>query len=701
MPQRLGNITRGVVDPIAGLEVTTTDAVNNWDGTPYTDDQKDDIILFKKGATFSKLNYTGKIDAKRFGIVADGIINQSTGAWIGGTDNSAVVVKIIQACVTFNITAVDWPGGVIGMSTDAISGHTFRIGNPLRFFGQGMGGRHFRDIIATKATVFFDISNIATTEPLFTPDGTENSLYNPLPCVEFYDISIRGQGQPRVAVYNLKTGWETVWRNVSIDYFKRGAIVFDGSYDTNADNITITRSGGLISGTPHYALTETSTLSDIANAHHFNNLHMEFCRYYIDFDICRNIYISNFKFEQFGNVSSLTYQNGVDTDLTNPMIRFGQGAWEVGLTTGMIITRQIDEWLAVNSGAVAADVPYNIQSLATALDSRRNHKFVNVDFTSPDNGTVGAVTMGSRIINSGAFGKFVFSACSFNNVSGYANGIKLKNSKLCDSKAIYIRRGTDDISGISVFHSEVTNNEIFSINTVPTPDGTAIEFLDDGTSRASKVTGNTINTYLKAYKFTGAASNQCSYTRTLLSITLTDAAYMLQMGLSSIDFTNVVIDLARIDAPFIKLQFSQNATIKTILGAFRGETITFLNDTAAFLFTFATGGTSSFSIDGQSVGVLKTSQLKAFIYTSFVFASPSTQPIFGTFISNGSGQTTINIPHGLGAIPGYTNVNAKSQDARDSGIASWTANITNISITLTVPAVAGAANLEYVWEAKL
>lgn len=700
MAKKTGNIIYDNYCRFTGVYVTTTIITTKPDGTPYTDADVDNCFIFKNKPRFggySMRNHDGYIKASWFGVKGDAIINTSTGAFISGTDNTQAILNIIKCCVTNNITSVEFPTGIMMVNTDPISDHTFRISNPLRFFGKGMGGRHFRDIVTTKVTAFFDNSSLSTTESLFTFDGTSTALYNPLPCTEFYDIAIVGQGQTRCAVTMFRTGWETNWDRVSFDYFKGGAIFFDSSFDTNMNNITITRCGGLLSGVPHYAITESSTVGDISNAHHFNNLHIEFCRYYINFDICRNIYISNFKFEQFGNSGALPYMNGVDTDLVNPMIRFGQGALEVALQCGMIITRQIDEWLAVNSGHVAADIPYNIISYATALDSRRIHKFVNVDFTSPDNGTAGPVTMGSRILDTGDFGKFVILGCSLNNLSGYANPIRLKNSKISECKAIYIRRGTADISGITTEHSEITNNEIFSINTVGSPDGTAIEFLDAG-SPASKVTGNIINTYLKKYKQTGGASNQSAYTRSLLSITLSDAAYMLQMGLSSINFSNVVIDLARIDASFIKLQLSANATIKTVLNGFRGEQITFLDDSATSIFTFGTGGTSSFSIDVQSVGSIKPAQAKTFIYSSFVWLNPTTAPIVGTSTFTGSSQTTINIPHGLGVVPGFTNVIPKSATARAGGITSWTEDATNIIITVTTPQASGS--MTYTWEAK-
>jgi hypothetical protein len=73
----------------------------------------------------------------------------------------------------------------------------------------------------------------------------------------------------------------------------------------------------------------------------------------------------------------------------------------------------------------------------------------------------------------------------------------------------------------------------------------------------------------------------------------------------------------------------------------------------------------------------------------------------GTLTLNGSGQTSVNIPHGLGTTPLNTNVNPKSQDARDAGVISWTENATNIVVTLSVPANTGTNNLLYTWDASL
>lgn len=74
---------------------------------------------------------------------------------------------------------------------------------------------------------------------------------------------------------------------------------------------------------------------------------------------------------------------------------------------------------------------------------------------------------------------------------------------------------------------------------------------------------------------------------------------------------------------------------------------------------------------------------------------------YGTRILSGSGQTTINIPHGFTVIPKYTNVNAKSDDARNAGIVSWTEDATNIIITTNIAAATGVNNLIYSWEAKV
>ena len=74
-------------------------------------------------------------------------------------------------------------------------------------------------------------------------------------------------------------------------------------------------------------------------------------------------------------------------------------------------------------------------------------------------------------------------------------------------------------------------------------------------------------------------------------------------------------------------------------------------------------------------------------------------PVFGTFTISGSGQTTISIPHGLGLVPSYTNVVAKSAVARSANITSWTEDATNIVVTVSTPQSSGS--MVYSWEAKI
>lgn len=90
-------------------------------------------------------------------------------------------------------------------------------------------------------------------------------------------------------------------------------------------------------------------------------------------------------------------------------------------------------------------------------------------------------------------------------------------------------------------------------------------------------------------------------------------------------------------------------------------------------------------------------------YAGSVSPTVNNSPVKSTmFTVSGSGQTTINIPHGWSNwTPGYTCVIPKSADAVTAGIASWTEGTTNITITLKVAAGAGTNNLVYCVQSKL
>jgi len=88
-------------------------------------------------------------------------------------------------------------------------------------------------------------------------------------------------------------------------------------------------------------------------------------------------------------------------------------------------------------------------------------------------------------------------------------------------------------------------------------------------------------------------------------------------------------------------------------------------------------------------------------YSSFFRFYKKTSEKKGTFTVSGTGQVSINIPHGLGAVPSYTMVTAKSAAARTAGILSWTESSTNIIITFSNAASVGINNLIFSWEARL
>lgn len=88
-------------------------------------------------------------------------------------------------------------------------------------------------------------------------------------------------------------------------------------------------------------------------------------------------------------------------------------------------------------------------------------------------------------------------------------------------------------------------------------------------------------------------------------------------------------------------------------------------------------------------------------YSNFFRIYKKTLEKKGTFTASGTGQLSINIPHGLGAVPSYTMVTAKSAAARTAGIASWTESSTNIIITFSNTAAVGTNNLIFSWEARL
>jgi hypothetical protein len=595
------------------------------------------------------------------------------GARVDGISNDAPALrKAINYAISRNGGILKLPPGKIAVNDTS----GFLITYPIKIIGSGWATRHYRDTGLNYATVLIDRTPGFVQKSLFQIDGSNTSLYNSMPSVQIENLMIMGTGQDRDAIYLNQVGWDMTINNLSIDYFNGAAITFDRQYDSNITNLTISRCGKMIGGAPRYALNFiTSQNQDTNNAIHFANIHMEFCRYYVNFERARHVYFLNSKFEVFSSTSQPT-MNGVDSDLANPHFRFGNFAWELGFVGCMFVSRMTDEWLAANPGATIHQLPYTFQSTAnsTANMINRSVRFSNCDFTSPNIGTKGV-----KLIDAGLYSSFTFDGCYFDNLSGYTTAMKLNKTKLSDSKTINVLASDSAYSAISLAESELSNSNITVTGSINTNRLSVIEL-----SGPLNVVSNTrISGAYTHYKQSTSAANGSIFDRMVKDITLTDATYMAMMGVSTIDFSNVVIDLAKIDCSIIKLKLSQDATIKTIRNGFKGESIVFYCDDQARIFKFLTGGESNNNIIDPRI--LGPGQFVTFLFSGFNYSQPQNTNE-GTYAANANGTDKfILIPHGLPYTPTYFSVTPTA--LASAGYTYITANASSIVVNYgSVPA---------------
>lgn len=132
----------------------------------------------------------------------------------------------------------------------------------------------------------------------------------------------------------------------------------------------------------------------------------------------------------------------------------------------------------------------------------------------------------------------------------------------------------------------------------------------------------------------------------------------------------------------------------------------FIKNRASFTLTLTSADNSIYDkVAGQASIALRRGESCTLVNDGtywVLFGRPT--DVGGTSTINGSGQTTVNIAHGLGVAPpatGRVSVIAKSADAITAQIASWTEDSTNIIVTLKNSAAVGTGNLSFVWEVKL
>ena len=323
---------------------------------------------------------------------------------------------------------------------------TIRVKTNIRFKGDS----------TRNGTIFKDVSEVSNLNPLIlfslSDDDITNSNVNRIWGGEIKNIYFIGNKQNHDCIQMIKTGWEGNIDNIFIEKFGGRALYLQDVYDTVWNRVTIYECGGLINNKPYYAL-ELNQKGNTTNAQHFNNLHIEKCRYILDIQGARHCYFVNSKFEQ----------DCVNNDSINPIHRFGENAREVGFTSCMFVGNHVNEY--------TNRVPYYIEG-TTPTSSGGITTYTSCDFATGD-------VYGLKMLNTNGR-VFKLDNCSVAHLSGYKDSIKLKDKSSITNSTFICRTLSDGTcQSISVGNAIFRDNDLQSSGNKPSTISSVLTTIDN------------------------------------------------------------------------------------------------------------------------------------------------------------------------------------------------------------------------------
>ena len=279
-----------------------------------------------------------------------------------------------------------------------------RVKSNVRFLGDST-----RD-----GSTIHDISGKNEYNSLFlfsvSDDDVEDWSKNRLWGGHIKDLQIVGNKQNHHCLELIKTGWEGKLEHVSISNFRGSAIKCIDVFDTVYDKVTIFDCGGKVGNNINYAI-DLDRISNITNAQHFNILHMEDCRYMINFNGDRHVYFVNSKFEQ----------NNVNDDNVNPVFKFAKLSREVVFQSCMFA---LDHPSKYPNGS-----PYVIEGVPGEMDSVT--KFIGCDFATGN-------AEGVKLLNTNG-GYMIFDDCLICHLYGASESFVLDGGSTLNNCKIISR----------------------------------------------------------------------------------------------------------------------------------------------------------------------------------------------------------------------------------------------------------------------
>lgn len=485
-------------------------------------------------------------------------------------EDGTIFTNALNICKQCNINTLYIPSGQYKISTNLL------IDFPLNIKGDycEFTGDYNNEILGTLL-----IDNYDGNEP-FIKYSDDVSTYpeSRLWGIKINDIQIKSNIHTHMGLYLRETGWNGLLSNVYFRGFYNTALFLDRVYDTKFDNIQIIECGSKTSSEQNYALVVDDTSNaDSSNALHFDSMHIEGCRYSLKLNRSKNNTFANCKFEDKMNSS--------ESDTTNSEILITDNASENSFIGCQFIGIGAKTWtdnnIAIASAPYMIDIKFSANRLKSIL-------FDSCQFSSPND-------RGTKFIKSANYTQI--SNCAFRFCCNKYYTLDLVGAQLINSSFILnnSESGIANVSIIKAGNINLIDNCRFQYFGSTTTSRYAID-LDVNTSSINNCqytdfTGN--------YKYTDQSSinfNMSYQQRNSGMLNLSDTNYKNLMGLSEIDFTNIVLDASKFTNKLVSLAFSQDATIKEIKNGLNGDEITFINNTA---HTFTFGG--SFDYNGTKI----------------------------------------------------------------------------------------------------
>lgn len=496
----------------------------------------------------------GMMPLKRFNKIDEVTIDDG----IYNLDKLKIIINYCEN--NYNNSIIYFPQGIYPLIP------TIKINKALRIIGESGHAQHLGGDsgLSFNGTMLYDVSDIENSD-LFMQVGTfvdiDKPSKNRVWGFSMEGIRIQGNSQKHDVINLIKTGWDSIIRNVFIAKFKGCGIKAYCCYDTNLDGVTIADCGSDIDGVK-YSLELDSGQNDCTNAWHFDSLHLEGSRYLMKLNKCRHITFVNSKFEQ----NEATCNN----DNTNAPIYLSQDVGEISFIGSMFIPISIDHW-RTKINDVSFIPPHFI-----LLENIRHNSFTAITsshFASPD-------AKGSKLIKSNN-GCAIISNNILSTCSGSVYGIELigEKNELVNNKICCIREGDINlpiyIENALCKENYITNN-INSIDTIN--EEYAISVRNNTYSKIIDNRTNEFKYYTKILKINASDDNAKVQIKRNLDVFYLNDSSLANLGIT--DLTNITLDMSKINSNYICIQTcSSDLCIKGIENAVIGEEITLFCNT--------------------------------------------------------------------------------------------------------------------------